>query len=117
MRLTPVVLTNFSPRAGSFVSRSLTIALLRSSADFVSGRAVSHGGEAFTFLEGVDQTSIRQSPVGGLPDRLLQYDHPGVVAGTSFFTCIAEFGVGVGGCFYNLGRSRLVGRVERDIAR
>ena len=68
-----------------------------------------------TLLEGIDQTSIRHSPVGGHPDRPVEHDHPyvvAVVAGTSFFGCEAEFRVDIGGPLYNLGSSRLVGRIK-----
>src|SRR5215217_8059424 len=98
-----------------------------------SSRAVAHYSETLALLEGVHQTCIRQSPVGGHPHRLLENGYPYVVADvaeqtrhnfrTSCWRAVcfvlrdAESWVEVGGCRYNLGSSRLVGWVERHVGR
>jgi hypothetical protein len=103
----------------------------RSAVDFVSGGAVSHDGEALALLEGVDETRIRQSTVGGHPHRLLEDCHPYVIADVArqsahllrtfgweaAFSFVlrsweAESWVGVGARPNNLGCSRIVGWVE-----
>jgi hypothetical protein len=55
----PVVLTNMAP-TGGFELRSLTVALSR-----------SPPRSNVRFLEGVDQTRIRQGTVGSHPNRLV----------------------------------------------
>ena len=52
----------------------------RSAVDLLSRGAAAHNGEALALLEGVDQTCIRQSTVGGHPDRLLEDGHPYIIA-------------------------------------
>ena len=52
----------------------------RFAVDFESVHAVSHGGEALALPEGVDQTRIRQSTIGGHLNRLVEDGYPYVVA-------------------------------------
>src|SRR5215211_8667592 len=87
-------------------------------------------------MGGVDQTRIRQSTVGGHPHRLLEDRHPYVIADVArqsahllrtfgweaAFSFVlrswdAESWVGVGARLNNLGFSRLVSWVERDVGR
>jgi hypothetical protein len=60
-----------------------------------SGRAVAHSGEALALLEGLDHPHLRQSPVSGHPDRLVEDDHPYVVAGND--SVFRNFGIFNGG--------------------
>jgi hypothetical protein len=89
-----------------------------------AAHTVAYGGEALALIEGVDQQSrLWQNPVGGHTHRLIEDDHPYIVEGVfgkfwrtdCFLGWQAVFGVGVSGSLYEPGRTRLVGRVQRDV--